>query len=345
MSMCVYINSLFGTNKLNFSMNFKLLHTSINEFWDRVPLGRVINRFSNDEKEISGTLPQIIIQNFQQLSLTIVTFTLVSFGSSQLLWIIIGIYFLVVLYYQRYTMNAWREVTRIQSASSSPIAQIFREILNGTSTIRMFEKEKEVMGVYYTALDTQLRNDLTFFSVRSWYFVRCEILSLLVVVPSIYLSIYFEIKVGLFAVMMQSLLGMTGSIWRLMRQISMCENMFISFERCAFFVDLEPEKGYHNISEIEERYNNKLPIVGYRSKEASSEWMKKGNVQFKNFSCSYRPELLPALKNINLNIKAGTRVGIVGRTGAGKTTFMNSIYRFFENYEGGIFIDGHEIKE
>lgn len=72
-------------------------------------------------------------------------------------------------------------------------------------------------------------------------------------------------------------------------------------------------------------------------------WPTEGKIEFKNFSCKYRPDLENALENINLTIKGGRKIGIVGRTGAGKSTLLSAIYRNFEEYEGTITIDGREI--
>jgi len=74
-----------------------------------------------------------------------------------------------------------------------------------------------------------------------------------------------------------------------------------------------------------------------------STWMTGGKVEFINFSVRYRDGLPFVLKNLNISIKPGKKIGIVGRTGAGKTTFMKAITREFEEYEGEIRIDGHEI--
>merc|ERR1712023_535420 len=110
-------------------------------------------------------------------------------------------------------------------------------------------------------------------------------------------------------------------------------------------MDVNSEKGYHHISQVEDRFLKNIPIIDSKSIQVVNNWMTKGELEFKNFSCRYRPDLPKVLENLNLKIRPGMKVGIVGRTGAGKTTLLTSIYRNFEQYEGEIRIDGHEIRD
>jgi len=166
----------------------------------------------------------------------------------------------------------------------------------------------------------------------------------MIIIPGFFFALLYGRDAGLFAVLLKYILSITEDIGMIMTSISNQENRFISFERCCYFVEIEPEQGYHGLKEIEERFFKDLPIVGYKSKELNTNWLKEGKVEFKNFSVKYRPELPYVLKNIRLTIKPGTKVGIVGRTGAGKTTLLSAIHRNFEEYDGEIIIDGHEIR-
>ena len=129
-----------------------------------------------------------------------------------------------------------------------------------------------------------------------------------------------------------------------MNHFSELENNFISFERCHFFTNIEPEKGYTDLQMITDQYKKGLSFISENNSNlTNSGYMTKGELEFKNFSVKYRPELPYVLKDINFKVKPGRRVGIIGRTGCGKTTLMSAIYRSFEEYEGEILIDGHEI--
>jgi len=332
------------SRKLNFYMSYKLLHTGVSRFWDIVPLGRVLNRFSRDAQIVDREMPFSMNIFISALCACLLDFTMSTLGSSQLLWIFIITYFVICLRMQRYYMHSLRELTRLQAISQSPVVQIFQETLSGVTNIRVFEKQKEITETYWDAIDENYKNQLMLQSVRCWFGIRMEFMSLMIIIPGFFFALFWEKSPGKFAVLLKFILSITEDINLMMTSISNQENRFISFERCCYFVEIEPEQGYHGLKEVEDRFFKNLPIVGYKSKELNTNWLKEGKLEFRNFSVKYRPELPYVLRNIKLTVKPGTKVGIVGRTGAGKTTLLSAIHRNFENYDGDIVIDGHEIR-
>lgn len=343
--LLLFTRTIHVSNDINFYMTFKLLHASVTDFWDRVPIGRVINRFSRDQNIIDTQMGFAMNGLFMCLSLTLLNFFMSTFTSSQILWVFIIGYFYICSRLQRYYMHAYRELTRLQATSQSPVVQVFTEAINGLINIQIFEKENGMKKAYLDAIDENFKNQFMINAVREWFLLRLEFLSLLVIIPGIFLCLFFDNSAGLFAVLLGYLLSITGDLGFLFQNISNTENRFISLERCCYFMDVDTEKGYHTIAEVENRFVKNMPLIGYQSKEMANNWMTKGELEFSNFSCRYRPELPQVIKNMNLKIKPGMKVGIVGRTGAGKTTLLTAIHRNFEQYDGEIRIDGHEIRD
>ena len=109
-------------------------------------------------------------------------------------------------------------------------------------------------------------------------------------------------------------------------------------------MSVNSEEGYKNLGGLEMALMNGED-VGLTTNEEAEDWPKKGRIVIKNLSIKYRPSLPYVIKNLTLRIRSGSKVGIVGRTGAGKSTLISSLYRTFSNYQGRIMIDGVEIRD
>ena len=140
--------------------------------------------------------------------------------------------------------------------------------------------------------------------------------------------------------MLNYLLQTTGQIRTLLSGSSSMETQLISLERCCYFMDVQPEEGYQGLELLESALREKKKV---NLDTKSLSWPQEGRLEIKNLSVKYRQNLPNVLKNINLVIKPGTKVGIVGRTGAGKSTLISAIYRNFDKYEGEICLDGKGI--
>jgi ABC-type multidrug transport system fused ATPase/permease subunit len=326
---------------LNFYMTFKLLYTSMARFWDRVPLGRVLNRFTRDQNVVDREMGFGINIFVAAMMTCLLDFIMASYSSTPFLWFFIVFYFCCCWLMQRYYMHALRELTRLNAITNTPVVQIFSETLQGINMVRLFRKQKDTRNAYYAAIDENYKNQMMLQGVRSWFKIRIEFFSLLIIIPGFVLCLYLAPSPGAFAVMLKYTLSITEDIGMLMTAMSNNENRFISFERCYHFTQLEPEEGYRGLEETEKKFFAGKSLTMAAPHE---QWMTSGELEFKKFSCKYRDDLPMVLKGIDLKVRAGTKVGIVGRTGAGKTTLIKAIYRTFQKYEGEILIDGHEIQ-
>lgn len=270
---------------------------------------------------------------------------------------IIVVYCFLGVYIQQYNQNLAREATRLQGITQSPMAQAFTEAIYGCKTIRAFGYEKLMLEDYQNLIDENLKNYLVRNAAKQWFAQRIQTLSVMILVPSILLSVVcilikiFLVKVsaGDFAVLLVYMISITDDIKRLLHNITKAENRFVSFERCYFFMTVPPEKGYKHLKEMKRFYSN-LITDNFNSKSLvyqpqKSDWPRTGSIEWRGYGVRYRKDLDKVLKNINIKIENCTKVGILGRTGAGKTTLMSSIFKYFSEYEGEILIDGVSIKD
>lgn len=154
---------------------------------------------------------------------------------------------------------------------------------------------------------------------------------------------YVQPSVGMLAIVLTNMIDVCHSIRDLIRIKGDFEHGFVSFERMLTYMSIDHEHGYKNLGKIEESYYNEIPICKEQN-TTSHNIIKKGDLEFTNLCVKYKDNTPNVLNNISLKIQGGQKIGIVGRTGAGKTTLISSIYKTFQNYDGDIKIDGKEIR-
>ena len=336
-----YIGFRFA-RMLHFRVNMSLIYASVNKFWDRVPLGRIINRVQTDAGCSEGLGDQTtrfflcLANGFQQ-------FMIVTWTSSQWLWCAIAVNMLLCYWIFGYFMKAQLEVQRVSQLIRNPINQMYNESLNGLTTIRVFNVQEKILDEFFGKMNKMRSLRLTNYGMEVWLELRYRLYSILITAPSFAAVLIVNPPVGLIALLLTNIMGLSGTVAGMLRQYQNLEKNFIYWERCSNYLDLNKEVGYTDVAKTEDNFKHKLPYIEKWNANASQKIFKTGNVEFKDFTVRYREELPEALKQINLLIESKTKVGIVGRTGAGKTTFISAIYKTFEKYEGRIEIDGKEI--
>lgn len=222
---------------------------------------------------------------------------------------------------------------------------MFGECMHGISTVRTFKRQDLIYRKFQAQINQVRSCRIIIFGLYKWLFIRFQLCQLLVIIPTFVTVIYASPDVGMIALLITNIFGISDNIQDLLQEFTAMENNFVSWERCTNYLNLEPEVGYTDIAATHQRFKKKLPLVDEKYNKAMAEgsWPTEGAIEFKDFSVRYRPDLEPAIKCLNLKIEPGKKVGIVGRTGAGKTTFMWTIFKSFETYDGQLLIDGQEI--
>jgi ABC-type multidrug transport system fused ATPase/permease subunit len=146
------------------------------------------------------------------------------------------------------------------------------------------------------------------------------------------------------------MVSLSTSVRRVLNIMSNQENRFIAFERCNSFANIPPEEGYKYLPEMKRYYkqivNREITAknMNFVPPEDLAGWPRTGTVELRNFSVKYRVDLDYVLRNISFKLESGEKLGILGRTGAGKSSLISSMYRYFSNFEGDVMIDGTSIK-
>lgn len=313
----------------------KILHTRLIEsvtrarfkFFDVTPLGQLMNRFSKDLENIDQDIAPTAIGVMTcalSLVVTVILITVITPGFLIAAVFIGIIFYLVAVFYLR----ASRDLKRLESVQRSPLFQQFGETLSGMTTIRAYGAERRFIRDNLTKINTQSRPFIYLWACNRWLAFRADLIGDLVAFFAgvfVILSLG-KIDAGAVGMSLTYATGFTENLLWLIRQYAMNEQNMNSMERVKEYLDVEQE----------------APAI-VEDNRPGPGWPDKGSVEFINYSTRYRPELEPVLRNISLKINAKDKVGIVGRTGAGKSSLTLAVFRALEADAGKIIVDGVDI--
>lgn len=295
-------------------------------FFDTTPAGRILNRFSSDIYRVDEVLARTFNMLFVNVAKSGFTLGIISVSSPPFIALIVPI---ALTYYwiQRYYLRTSRELKRLDSVSRSPIYAHFQESLGGVATIRAYRQQERFQLENEWRVDANLRAFFPSISANRWLAVRLEFIGAVVILaaagfPVITVARHIPLSPGLVGLAMSYALQITTSLNWIVRQTVEVETNIVSVERVLEYARLP--------SEAPEIIPSKRPPVA---------WPAKGEVDFKNYSTRYREGLDLVLKNINLDIKTHEKIGVVGRTGAGKSSLTLALFRLIEPVTGQIDID------
>ncbi|PON96560.1 ATP-binding cassette containing protein [Trema orientale] len=304
-----------------------ILHAPMS-FFDTTPSGRILSRASSDQTNIDIFLPFI-------LSLTVamyVTLLSIFIITCQYAWptifLLIPLAWLNV-WYRGYYLASSRELTRLDSITKAPVIHHFSESISGVMTIRSFRKQGSFCDENLRRVNANLRMDFHNNGSNEWLGFRLELLGsfilclstlFMILLPS---SIIKPENVGL---SLSYGLSLNGVLFWAIYMSCFVENRMVSVERVKQFTKIP--------SEAEWRIRDRLP---------PPNWPAQGNVHLKDLQVRYRPNTPLVLKGITLSINGGEKIGVVGRTGSGKSTLIQVFFRLVEPSGGRIIIDDIDI--
>ncbi|KAF9299941.1 hypothetical protein BGZ74_008485 [Mortierella antarctica] len=283
-------------------------------FFDTTPMGRIVNRFSSDIDSIDEQLPEEFNDLFAFMSIIGGALFLVAYSTPAFLIMIppLGV---VYFFIQDYFIKCSASLKRLYSVSKSPLYQHFSESLAGVSTIRVMRGlQAQSLAQNQVRADTVANRMYVYNLANRWLQVRVELLSSLIVFLSAALSVLKagELDPTLVAVALSYSITMQGFINYLIRTVNEVQNILVSVER---------------VQEYSEKPMEAPAVTGV---PLSESWPQQGRVVFKNYSARYREGLDLVIKDASFEVKPAEKVGIVGRTGAGKSSLTLALFRIIE---------------
>jgi ATP-binding cassette subfamily C (CFTR/MRP) protein 1 len=295
-------------------------------FFDTTPAGRILNRFSSDIYRVDEVLARTFNFLFVNAARSAATLIIISATTPSFMALIVPLC-LTYLWVQRYYLQTSRELKRLDSVTKSPVYSHFQETLGGTSTIRAYRQEARFLHDNEWRLDANNRAYFPSATANRWLGVRLELIGAVVILgaavfPIMAVANGAVISSGLVGLAMSYALQITTSLSWIVRQAVEVETNIVAVERVLEYANLPSEAA---------------EIVAERRPPAA--WPADGAVSFENYSARYRDNLDLVLKNIDISIKSHEKIGVVGRTGAGKSSLTLALFRIIEPAEGRIDID------
>uniref|UniRef100_H2YA71 ABC-type xenobiotic transporter n=1 Tax=Ciona savignyi TaxID=51511 RepID=H2YA71_CIOSA len=312
-------------------MHVKLLASIMKapiSFFDATPLGRIINRFSSDLYTIDDFLPFMLNIFLAQITAVLGTIIITCYG---LPWFAVLLLPLAVCYYyiQYYYRLTSRELKRLSSISLSPIYAHFNESLMGVSTIRPFNRSSSFINHNMELVDRNQRCNYSTLVAQKWLGVRLQMMGV-VMVTGVAVTAIVQHEVQFIS---------PGSYGR-------CSYGRCSYRRCS------PRQSYYinNVPQviISMDFFTIIIIIPQErgiSTRLSSPWPLDGAIEFKEVCLRYRPNLPLALDGVSFQIAGGEKVGIVGRTGGGKSSLFLVLFGLVPTTGGAVIIDGVNIRK
>ena len=296
------------------------------KFFDSTPLGQLMNRFSKDIQDIDQAVAPIAIGMIHSLASIITIVILISVITPGFL--IAGVFISAIYFATGYFyIHSSRDLKRIEAVQRSPLFQAFGETLSGVVTIRAYGDESRFLEENHERVNTHNRPFIYLWATNRWLAWRVDIAGALV---SFFTGVFVitnvgNIDPGAAGLALSYAVTFTENVLWLVRLYAANEQNMNAVERIKEY-------------DVEQEAARDIPET-----KPAANWPTRGEVHFIGYSTRYRNDLDLVLKNVSFEVKPSEKVGIVGRTGAGKSSLALALFRGLEAEEGKILIDDIDI--
>ncbi|KAI1414944.1 putative ATP-binding cassette transporter protein [Hypoxylon sp. FL1857] len=320
----VFRGSIRASRQLFAKLNFVVLRAPL-RWLDTVPLGRILNRFTADFHSVD-THMAYSMAFAASACMNLVGVVVAGLFVSPVIIVLSFLLLLVCAFYAIRYLHGARPVKRLESITKSPVFEQFGSALTGVQTIRSFDKSQTYIERMYRKLD-----DWTVATWHLWLFIRwmgwrmAVVGSFFASFVAVLILIAPEIDASLAGFGMAFALEFSGHVMWTIRHYANVELEMNAAERIVEYTELRTES--------------------LEGKKPPAAWPTEGRVEVNDLVVSYAKDLPPVLKGLTFTVERNERIGVVGRTGAGKSSLTLALFRFLEARSGSICIDGLDISK
>lgn len=321
---CVFIGSIRASRIIFERLTYTILRAPL-RWLDTVPVGRILNRFTADfvavDSKMGNDLAFMIYEIIQLVGIIVAG----SFVSPFMLLLAVALLIICLFVALRF-LAAAREVKRLESNYKSPIFEQFGSILMGLGTIRAFDQAEKYTEKMFERIDNHARTFWYLWLSNRWLMFNLEIIgSFFGVFVAAVIVLQPDIDASLAGFALSFALQYGNTMMWAIRQYANVELAMNATERIVEY--------------------SKLPTEDQDGQDVPASWPTEGRLEVTGLVVGYASGLPPVLKGLNFNVARNERIGVVGRTGAGKSSLTLALFRFLEAREGSISIDGIDISK
>ncbi|KAF0694609.1 Aste57867_14526 [Aphanomyces stellatus] len=296
------------------------------QFFDANPIGRILNRYSNDMATADTTLPLLWFNILPLLAV-------VAFGLGTALAVVrfYGLAALPLVYvYAKigyFYIQPAREIERVNKSTKSPLLNLVAEAIDGVLVVRAFGHTRRFLRLHARNIDVNNQTIVAGQVLTQWCTLRVQLTtaSILFLFMTAMVYIHAVLSPGMVGLALTYLLSNMGSIESIISMWTQLETSMVGPERISQYTAIKSE----------------APRVVAGAVAAT--WPARGDIHFDNISFRYKQHGVLVLKDVSVAIRSGEKIGIVGRTGAGKSSLAMALFRMHEWAAGSIKIDGVNI--
>ena len=322
----LFLGSLRASRRIHRRLMESVAHAKF-RFFDTTPLGQIMNRFSKDIEAVDQEIAPVAVGVVHCLASIITIVVLISVIMPGFL---IAGFFITILYFLigRFYISSSRDLKRLESVQRSPLYQQFGETLSGMVTIRAYGDEARFVRDNLNRVNTHNRPFILLWSANRWLAFRVDIVGALV---AFFTGVFVvlgtgRVDAGAAGLAMTYAVTFTENVLWFVRLYASNEQNMNAVERIKEYLDVDQEAAL---------------IVPDNRPDA--DWPSKGSVEFIDYSTRYRNDFDLVLKHISFKVLPGEKVGVVGRTGAGKSSLALALFRALEAEAGKILVDDVDI--
>ncbi|RHN73198.1 putative xenobiotic-transporting ATPase [Medicago truncatula] len=304
-----------------------ILHAPMS-FFDTTPSGRILSRVSTDILWVDIQIPMFV--NFLTTTyLGLFSILIVTCQNSwETVFLLIPLFWLNN-WYRKYYLATTRELTRLDSITKAPVIHHFSETISGVMTIRSLRKQNAFSQGNVDRVNASIRMDFHNIGANEWLGFRLDYTGVIFLCIATLFMIFLPSAIVRPEYVGMSLsygLALSGLLSASIFMSCNVENKMVSVERIKQFTNLPSEAPWK-----------------IADKSLPHNWPSHGTIELNNLQVRYRPTTPLVLKGVSLTIEGGEKVGVVGRTGSGKSTLIQVLFRLIEPSAGKIIIDGINI--